>query len=340
MILSSNNVIKRKRLAFGSAGFGALLGAAAFAVAFFMPAHLTVRHHIPALPALSVPALDPTEARAAADLPNPQSPLLVLQARKAGVPFILIEGGVAQTRRSALRCGVSALVQQAGAQAGMNGTFFADASVQGTDNVLIGPSLCGDETQAVFNRADNTAALTGRPLVLLSPGRTRILPYNPPAMRTQASLVARLPGLTDVFLGGVWLVHNGVAANHARIDSFHVHDAEDPRRRAFFCLLPDGRLGLGATTYVTPSADLARALQAQGVREAVLLDSGFSTSLVYGRKILVTGHTSPGIPSRPIPHALVLFSKPPAPVQPKPPRGIETGPVLTAKRPFKAHEPV
>ena len=117
-------------------------------------------------------------------------------------------------------------------------------------------------------------------------------------------------GLTDAFLGGVWLVHDGLAADRTQIDQFHVHDAEDPRRRAFFCLLPDGRPVLGATTYVTPSADLAAALQSMGVQEAILLDSGFSTSLVYGKKILVTGHTSPGIPSRPVPHALVLFGKP------------------------------
>ena len=61
---------------------------------------------------------------------------------------------------------------------------------------------------------------------------------------------------------------------------------------------------------MTPSENLARALQSLGVHEAVLLDSGFSTSLVYGKQILVTGHTSPGIPSRPVPHALVLFGKP------------------------------
>ncbi len=342
MILRSHKVItpdtpKRKWLAFLSAGVGLSLGAAALTAVFFMPPSSPVRRY-PVPPTFSVPALDPRESLAAADLPNPQSPLSVIQARKQGVPFILIEGGVAQTRRSALRCGVSTLVQQAGAQAGVNGTFFADASVQGTDNVLIGPSLCGDEAQAVFNRADNNTALAGRPLVLLSPGRTRILPYNPLVMKTQAALAARLPGLTDVFLGGVWLVHNGLAADRSQINSFHVHDAEDPRRRAFFCILPDGRLGLGATTYVTPSFDLARALQAQGVREAVLLDSGFSTSLVYGQKILVTGHTSPGIPSRPIPHALVLFSKPPAPLLPKPPCDIETGPVLMARRPI-VHAP-
>lgn len=202
------------------------------------------------------------------------------------------------------------MVQEAGAQAGLNGTFFVNASVQGTDNALIGPSLCGNETQAVFNPEDRTALLAGRPLVLLSKTQTRLVPYRPSLMGTQRDLESWLPGLTDAFLGGVWLVHNGVAADPARIDSYQVHDAEDPRRRAFFCLLPDGRPALGATTYVTPSANLAVALQSLGVHEAVLLDSGFSTSLVYGSKILVTGHTSPGIPSRPVPHALVLFGKP------------------------------
>ncbi len=211
------------------------------------------------------------------------------------------------------------MVQEAGAQAGLNGTFFVDASVAGTDNVLIGPSLCGNETKAVFNPEDRTALLVGRPLVLLSKTQTRLLPYQPNLMGTQRDLESWLPDLTDAFLGGVWLVHDGVAASRPQIDQFHVHDAEDPRRRAFFCLLPDGRPALGATTYVTPSANLARALQAIGVHEAILLDSGFSTSLVYGSKILVTGHTSPGIPSRPVPHALVLFGKPatPAPALPR-----------------------
>ena len=202
------------------------------------------------------------------------------------------------------------MVQEAGAQAGLNGTFFVNASLRGTDNALIGPSLCGNESQAVFNHADRNDLLLGRPLVLLSKMQTRLVPYDPHSMGTQRDLESWLPGLTDAFLGGVWLVHNGLAADRARIDAFHVQDAEDPRRRAFFCLLPDGRPALGATTYVTPSADLAHALQSAGVREAVLLDSGFSTSLVYGKTILVTGHTSPGIPSRPVPHALVLFGKP------------------------------
>ena len=297
---------RRKRtLRFGLSVFS--LGAAALAAAFFA-AHPPRPAKRPPVPALvpAVAALPPGSV----DLANPHGPLLVLQERKKGVPFILIVGGVAQTRRSALRCGVDHLVQQARAQAGVNGTFFADASLRGTDNVLIGPSLCGNESLVVFNRADNRKALAGRPLVLLSADRTCILPYDPSAIHSQPALAACLPGLTDAFLSGAWLVHNGAAASRARLDAFHVHDAEDPRRRAFFALMPDGRPCLGATTYVTPSARLAEALAAAGIREAVLLDSGFSTSLVYGRKILVTGHTSRGIPSRPVPHALVLFGAP------------------------------
>ena len=279
------------------------------ALAYFIPSpHLIYASVSPPVQPLLAPAL--REAEVGTDLANPQAPLLIIQAREQGVPFILIEGGVPQTRRAALRRGVGEMVQEAGAQAGINGTFFVNASVAGTDNTLIGPSMCGNESKAVFNPQDRPLLLVGRPLVLLSKTQTRLIPYDPATMQTQDALESWLPGLTDVFLGGVWLVHNGQAADRAKIDTFQVHDAEDPRRRAFFCLLPDGRPALGATTYVTPSSKLAVALQSIGVREAVLLDSGFSTSLVYGKKILVTGHTSPGIPSRPVPHALVLFGKP------------------------------
>ena len=301
----------------------------AFSSAFVLAVFGSAAVYLLPSPNLPAPAPPPApiqipvlrDAGLGTDLTNPQAPLLVIQARKAGVPFILIEGGVPQTRRAAIRCGVGQMVQEAGAQAGLNGTFFVNASVAGTDNALIGPSLCGNETQAVFNPEDRIALLVGRPLVLLSKTQSRLVPYQPSLMGTQRDLKSWLPGLTDAFLGGVWLVHNGVAADPAQIDRYQVHDAEDPRRRAFFCLLPDGRPALGATTYVTPSSNLARALQAMGVHEAVLLDSGFSTSLVYGKQILVTGHTSPGIPSRPVPHALVLFGKP-APTVPTLPRSV------------------
>jgi len=293
----------RARTALRALGLASAFGMAWLAATFLLPAPILPLPVPPAPPA--APGL--RDAQLGTAIANPQSSLLILHARKNGVPFILIEGGIAQTRRSPLRAGVTQIVAQARAQAGLNGTFFVNASLRGTDNALIGPSLCGNENRAVFNPSDRNTLLAGRPLVLLSPTQTRLVPYNPAVMGSQPDLETWLPGLTDAFLGGVWLVHDGVAAGREKIDSYHVQDAEDPRRRAFFCLLPDGRPALGATTYVTPSADLSLALSEIGVREAVLLDSGFSTSLVYGKKILVTGHTAPGIPSRPVPHALILF---------------------------------
>ena len=263
---------------------------------------------IPApLPALALPI-------GSTCLPNPSAPLVVETKRIHDVPMTLIEGGTPGTRRALMRQGVPEFVQQSGATAGLNGTFFANALVSGTDNTLIGPTLCGNETDAVYSPYDKKPDLDGRPLVLLSPQRTGLVPYDPATMDDLNGLKALMPDLTDAFLGGVWLVHDGVAADDDRMDSFHVKDANDPRRRAFFALMPDGRPVLGATTWVTTSKDLAIALQGAGVQEAVLLDSGFSTSLVYQNKILVTGHTSPGIPSRPVPHAVVLFGKPADPV--------------------------
>jgi hypothetical protein len=255
----------------------------------------------------------PIEQPGEADLLNPSAPVTKTEYRKDGVPFMIIAGGVAGTRRSPVRVTVQDIVRESGAKAGLNGTFFANASLTGTDNLLIGPSLCGDESSPTFSPFDKRKELAGRPLVLMAPNQTRILPYDPDELDTEAGLRSKLPGLTDVFLGGVWLVHHGVPVAKDDIDKFQIHDAEDPRRRAFFVLMDDGRPGLGATTYVTESSRLARALSEAGVREAVLLDSGFSTSLVEDGKILVTGHTSPGIPSRPVPHAIVLFDTHPAP---------------------------
>ena len=116
---------KRKRATALGVGFTVFLGAAAWAAALFVAAPAPVNYvssgpaHFPVMP-----LLDPREAQAGADLSNPQAPLLVIHDRKERVPFVLIEGGVAQTRRATLRCGVDQFVQKAGAQAGLNGTFF------------------------------------------------------------------------------------------------------------------------------------------------------------------------------------------------------------------------
>ncbi len=287
--------------------FSALFVGAAVTASFFAPGS---RHRLDPTSVVNLLSATPPPATLDAGLANPLAAVRVVKIRQDGVPMILITGGVAGTRRDLHRLGVSDFVRDSGATAGLNGTFFANASLNGTDNLLIGPSLCGNEQQVTRGPFDRRPVLAGRPLVLLSPTRSRIVAYSPDAMDDDAQIRGLLPGVTDVFLGGVWLVHGGVAADAARLARFQVTDDNDPRRRAFFGLMADGRPVLGATTYVTSSLRLSRALQDAGLREAVLLDSGFSTSLVWQGRILVTGHTSPGIPSRPVPHAIVLFGTP------------------------------
>jgi len=92
--------------------------------------------------------------------------------------------------------------------------------------------------------------------------------------------------------------------------AFKLKDAEDPRRRAFFAIMPDGRPVVGATDGSLTSRHLAEDLADVGVQEAVLLDSGFSASLVFQNTILVTGHSSKNVPSRPVPQALLLYGPP------------------------------
>jgi hypothetical protein len=247
-----------------------------------------------------------------ASLTNPGGAPAIQQFNNGPVPLTMIVGGTPGARRSPIREGVADFVRDAGATAGVNGTFFANASLNGTDNLLIGPSICDNETSLTNSPFDHKPQLPGRPMVLLSDQRTVIVPYQFGLTDNDVSLHAILPGMKAAFLGGVWLVHDGVAADMTTIDSFNVKDCMDPRRRAFFGVMADGRPMLGATTDVATSRQLARALQQAGAQEAVLLDSGFSTSLVFQDRILVTGHTSAGIPSRPVPQALLLYGQPDA----------------------------
>ncbi len=271
--------------------------------------------HVPA-PAAPTPVADVADSGTgtlppgSANLVNPIAPLTVQTCTDGPVPITAIVGGTAGSRRSLIRQGVDQFVKDAGAAAGLNGTFFANASLEGTDNLLIGPSLCDNDAHLLTSPFDQKPQLDGRPMVLMSAKRTLVIPYDSATMTDDTNLRTFLPDMKDAFLGGVWLVHNGIAIDSQGINGYHMKDAMDPRRRAFFGITTDGRPVLGATTYVGTSLQLAQAAQQMGLQEAVLLDSGFSTSLVFGDKILVTGHTSPGIPSRPVPQAILLYGQP------------------------------
>ena len=116
-----------------------------------------------------------------------------------------------------------------------------------------------------------------------------------------------MPDYTDVFLAGVWLVHGGIARTADDMNVFASKDIQDPRRRAFIGLDSEGHIVLGACTQSASSEKVAEAAAAAGIQEAVLLDSGFSTSLVFGEDVKASGHSTETIPSRPVPHAIVLI---------------------------------
>lgn len=221
-----------------------------------------------------------------------------------------VRGGTLTTVRSKSRDMVSDLIRQfaqSGAIGGLNGTFFSDARVAGRGNKMIGPLLtAADHEYAPVDPVDAPRCV-GRPLVILDGRQIAIVPYALWMGDSEEALRRILPAATDAFLAGGWLVHNGIPQSEGDIRANCVHDAMDFRRRAFIGVDKKSRIVLGASDYSIDSAHLARTLTKLDMVEAVLLDSGFSTSLVWKDHILVSGHSRKSMPSRPVPHALVVL---------------------------------
>ena len=236
-----------------------------------------------------------------------QAPVKLIVGKYAGVPMGIVHGGVPSTRRGAVRLGVGDFVREANGVAGINGTFFVDARISGTSADLIGPSQApGDlEFQPDLGQ-DRLARIANRPVVLWGPKKIAIAPFQPGYMNRPDTFRNFMPDYTDLFLAGAWLVRNGVARTSEELTAYSAGDFDETRRRAFFGVTKNGEIVFGATLDVVSSTKMAEAAVEAGVVEAVLLDSGFSTSLVYNNKIIVTGHTAKDIPSRPVPHAIVM----------------------------------
>jgi hypothetical protein len=219
-----------------------------------------------------------------------------------------VRGGDLVSIRVPRRLPVASLIRQVGGVAGLNGTFFSDARVAGTGNKMIGPILDGHTGEFVPPDPSDDPRCVGRPLVIWNRSQMAIVPYDTWMGESVESLRLLVPDATDAFLGGGWLVRDGVAQTEEQIRAECVQDAQDYRRRAFMGIDQAGRVILGATDFSVDSARLARAIEDLHVREAVLLDSGFSTSLVWHGETLVSGHARRDHPSRPVPHALVIVA--------------------------------
>ncbi len=237
-----------------------------------------------------------------------------------GIKLVLVKGGKPLTVRATDtgRKAVGEFIRDVpGTVAGMNGTFFVNADLRSVDNALIGP--CRTQIENAFFADEDKQRLPrvwNRPLVVWGPKKIAIVPFNPYANNDEVSLLSLMMDMSDVFLAGAWIVHDGVARTRKEIAPYAARDFNDPRKRAFFGVTDKGEPVLGATMEVITTEMMARGAAAAGVHEAVLMDSGFSTSIVYDGKIIATGHTAKDLPSRPVPHAILLKGTVEQPIDP------------------------
>lgn len=223
------------------------------------------------------------------------------------VQLIWLSGGTLTTNHTQGRFPVGTFVERARAVGGINGGFFAMAALRSDNSDMVGPYRAQNEATYTPGDPQYDASLRGRPVVLLGPSGLRFVPFNPEAFATEEAARTYMNDFSDLFVAGVWLVNDGKALTTRQIDQFKLTNHAEFRRRAFLGIDQAGRPVIGATLSNVNASQLARALQSAGMREVVLLDSGFSTSLVYKGEVLVTGHTSRGIPSRIVPHAILLY---------------------------------
>ena len=235
------------------------------------------------------------------------SPVTLTVGEFEGLKIAFVKGGLPLSVMSDSREGVPDLVRENDGVAGINGSFFAMAAIAATSNEMIGP--CYVAAKKLFmpeTSPDRLPKLRDRPVVLWDGKKIAAVNFQPETLNAEEPYRDFMPDFTDLFLAGGWLVHNGIALTEDQLNAYATHDFRETRRRAFFGWTAKGEPVEGASLQTCSSQRLAEAAAAAGVQEAVLLDSGFSTSLVYNGRIVVTGHTSPTLPSRPVPHAIVL----------------------------------
>ena len=245
-------------------------------------------------------------ADAVARVPLKAGPVEFVDAEGDGARLVMLRGGAPESVVSSTRESVGDFVKRTNAAGGINGTFFALAAIDATDNQLIGPSMVHGDALLPAGHPEIWPKLKNRPLLLWGPTAFSIVPYNPDRANDPTAYTDFMPDVTDAFLAGAWLVHDGKARDKDALDTFASKDIEDPRRRAAFGVDAEGRPVAACTRDSVSSDRFARMLAGAGLKEAVLLDSGFSTSLVLGNDVLASGHSTATEPSRPVPHAVVL----------------------------------
>ena len=229
---------------------------------------------------------------------NFSSPIQRVDTTVNNIPLTLISGGKPITIHADSRYQLEEVIAKSGINvvAAVDGGFFSLKFLN--SNVMIGPVYSYSSKKFIPGNKGENKKLSGRPLVLISLVTVKYIPFEPDKHNTLKGIQAEMPGVTDAFVGAAWLVEKGQPKPANYFD--FLQGADGVRFRAFWGMNKEGIPVIGVSNKKLDSANLAKVLTETGIQDAVMLDSGASTSLVYKGKSLV------GYTPRPVPHAVAL----------------------------------
>ncbi|MDX2100013.1 MAG: polysaccharide deacetylase family protein [Leptolyngbyaceae cyanobacterium bins.59] len=214
-----------------------------------------------------------------------------------GIPIILITGGKPVTIHHTTRAQVPEILKNTPAIAAVDGGFF---NLEFLDsNVMVGPVMSRSHNRFIPGNRGEIPLIQNRPLVMISDRAVRFVPFDYMKHNSLEGVQAEMPDVTDAFVGAAWLVKNSEPQPAASFGKLFDFDAA--RHRAFWGINRAGEPVIGVSEEPVGSVDLGKILAKAGFRDAVMLDSGASTSLAYKGESLV------GYEPRPVPHVVALI---------------------------------
>ncbi|MDJ0695151.1 polysaccharide deacetylase family protein [Mastigocoleus sp. MO_188.B34] len=219
------------------------------------------------------------------------------KVRIGRTPLILISGGKPETIHADTRYQVPDIIKNTGAVAAVDGGFFSLKYLN--SNVMIGPVLSQRGKGFIPGNPGEIPKLTGRPLVLINNKMAKFVPFNSEKHNTLKGIQSELNSVNDAFVAAAWLVKDGEPQPRETFGDLYGFDAI--RFRAFWGINQNGQPTIGVSAKPIDSVRLGKVLAEAGLQEAVMLDSGASTSLAYEGESLV------GYTPRPVPHVVALF---------------------------------
>ncbi|HEY9889298.1 MAG TPA: phosphodiester glycosidase family protein, partial [Candidatus Obscuribacterales bacterium] len=211
----------------------------------------------------------------------------------------LITGGRPVTVHADSRYQLPEILARTNAVAAVDGGFFSLKYLD--SNVMIGPVLSQATQTFVPGNASENPLLNGRPLALISPDEVKFVPFDAAKHNTLRGVQSEMSDVTDAFVGAAWLVRDGAPQSPASFGTLFDFDAY--RHRAFWGINRAGQPVIGVSKDRVDSVTLGELLHEAGVRDAIMLDSGASTSLAYQDRSIVVDYVP-----RPVPHMVALLT--------------------------------